>query len=344
MVRIAILSLFLFLGLESAAQNELLKVLPEVKGPVKHHFYQTLMDDHGSYASIPISVIKGKEAGPTLAIIAGIHGYEYPPIIAMQTLIQEIKPALLSGTLIILPMANPNAFYGREPFLNPQDGLNLNRVFPGDSLGTITERIADFMTNSIISESDVFIDIHGGDANEDLLPFVCYYNNESKPVQTSLAKRLSEASGFEYVVSYAYTLKDEEPAKYAFKQAVQDGKTGLSIEAGKLGNVQEDEVDLIKNGVYNMLNELDMYTIKEQAKPKIIRLDKQSYLRSAYKGVFYSDYKAGDRVEQGAEVGVIKNAFGEIITTIIAPVEGIILYKIGTPPVNKGETIMCIGF
>jgi len=102
-----------------------------------------------------------------------------------------------------------------------------------------------FITENIIPASDVFLDIHGGDAPEDLLPFICYYNNKNRPAQTQLAKELSDASGFEYVVSYPYTITDEEPAKYVFKQAVQDGKTGLSIEAGKLGIVQEEAVNLI---------------------------------------------------------------------------------------------------
>ena len=71
--------------------------------------------------------------------------------------------------------------------------------------------------------------------------------------QTQRAKELSEVSGFQYVVSYPYSLSDDEPAKYAFKQAVQDGKIGVSIESGKLGKVEKADVDLVKKGVYNML-------------------------------------------------------------------------------------------
>ena len=74
-----------------------------------------------------------------------------------------------------------------------------------------------------------------------------------------MAKRLSDISGFQYVVSYPYTITDEEPAKYAFKQAVQDGKIALSIESGKLGLVEEDTVALTVHGVLNMLHEMGMY-------------------------------------------------------------------------------------
>ena len=105
-------------------------------------------------------------------------------------------------------------------------------------------------------------------------------------------------SGFEYIVSYAYTLKDDDPAKYVFKQAVQDGKTGISIEAGKLGNVQPEAVKLIKIGVYNMLNKMGMYAKATEAKGALIRLNNQAYIRSPEQGIFYSDHKAGDSVKE----------------------------------------------
>ena len=62
-----------------------------------------------------------------------------------------------------------------------------------------------------------------------------------------MARRLSDISGFQYVVSYPIPF-NEEPAKYAFKQAVQDGKIALSIESGKLGLVEEDTVALTVHG------------------------------------------------------------------------------------------------
>ena len=83
-------------------------------------------------------------------MIAGVHGYESPPIMASQELIQEIDKDSISGTLIIIPMANPRALYARTPNINPEDGLNLNRIFPGAPDGSITERIADFITHQVI--------------------------------------------------------------------------------------------------------------------------------------------------------------------------------------------------
>ena len=88
---------------------------------------------------------------------------------------------------LIIPIANMASFFTRTPFINPQDQKNLNNAFPGKKDGSITEQIAFFITTNIIAVSDVFLDAHGGDAPEDLLPFVCYYDNQKKPEQAPVS-------------------------------------------------------------------------------------------------------------------------------------------------------------
>lgn len=300
------------------------------------------LDDTNQSENLPISIIKGIKDDPVFTIIAGIHGYEYPPIIAVQELLKEIDPTKINGTVIILPMANKASFYGRTPFVNPLDGKNLNNAFPGSAKGTITDRIADGITREIIPYSDIFLDIHGGDAGEDLIPFVCYYDNKDE--KTENARLLSEASGMTNIVSYPYNITKTEPAKYAFKQAVQNGKTALSIEAGKLGTVQHENVKLIKDAVYNMLAYKKIYPsiIQKVIKDKKYFLN-QTYVKVPVKGIFYSSIKSGEEVKADQNIGNITDEFGKILSEIKAPVSGTILYKIGTPPVNKGETLFCIG-
>ncbi len=339
-----ILLLVLSLSSISYGQNEFTRALNLEKRPSMTKLKIGFSDSLNNEIEVPILIFKGKTSGPVFTIIAGVHGYEYPPIIAVQELLQAFNPDVLSGTLIVIPLANPASFYGRSPFVNPQDHINLNRTFPGNPHGTITQQIAHFITSSIIPASDVFLDIHGGDASEDLLPFVCYYKNQQNPKETELAKRLAEQSGFKHVVSYGYSLKPNYPAKYAFKQAVQDGKTALSIECGALGNVQTEAVALIKKGIYNMLAELKMCGTASNQNTNFTNLTHQFYIKSKHKGIFYSNFKAGDQVEKGEVIGHIKDEFGEILGEYKAFKSGIILYKIGTPPVNEGETIMCVGY
>lgn len=323
-------------------QNEFQIAFSNGARPSSKNLRIDFSDEQGNKTHLPISIIKGKEEGPVFTIIAGVHGFEYPPIVATQALLKEIEPEKLKGSLIIIPIASMGAFFARTPFNSPEDKVNLNNAFPGKANGSITEQKAHFITSHIIPLTDVFLDIHGGDAPEDLIPFVCYYNNTRKAEQTALAKKLCENSGFEYVVSYPFNISDTEPAKYAFKQAAQDGKTALSIECGKLGNVQEDHVDLIKKSVYNMLATMDMYPVASGPHPNIIYRNSQSYIKSKVRGIFYSRYKAGDTVKKGEVVGHTTDEFGNILEEYKAPNDGIILYKLATPPIDVNNTVMCI--
>jgi predicted deacylase len=295
---------------------------------------------------LPVTVIKGKEKGPVFSIVAGIHGYEYPPIIAIQELLNEIKPENVKGTLIIIPIANVEAFQKRTPFINPLDEKNLNNAFPGSPNGTPTDQIANIITKEIISNSNIFLDIHGGDANEDLLPFVCYYDRKDRPENTKLAHDLSIQSQIDHIVSYPYNLTSSETAKYAFKQATQQGITALSIEAGKLGTVQKENVEMIKTAVYNMLESSGNYIRSKSKikKSKAIFFNQQDYIKVPENGIFYSGLKSGDKVKKNQVLGYITDEFGKKKQDIISKTDGIILYKIGTPPVNKDETLFCIGY
>lgn len=149
----------------------------------------------------------------------------------------------------------------------------------------------------------------------------------------------------EYIVSYPYTLKKTDPAQYAFKQASQDGIVALSIEAGKLGTVQTENVKLIKEAVYNMFSYLNMYKAEKTTSTKNRKyLHNQSYIKVPERGFFYSTVKSGDKVTKNQNLGYITDEFGNTIHQVTAPVSGTVLYKIGTPPVSTDKTLFCIGY
>ena len=339
-----ILSYMMILSVTHIAmsQNQFQKAFTDTLRPSVHNIRIDLSDSLGNKSHLPVSIIKGKNKGLVFTLVAGVHGFEYPPIMATQELMQEIDMQKLKGTLIIIPLASLGAFYARTPFISPEDNINLNNAFPGKVDGTITQQKAHFITKNIIEVSDVFLDMHGGDAPEDLLPFICYYNNTKQPTQTALAKELCEQSGFQYVVSYPYTLSNTDPAKYAFKQAVQDGKTALSIECGRLGNVTKEEVELIKKAVCNMLSTLEMYPGGTGAHPNIIYRNSQTYIRSTVKGIFYGKFKAGDSVRKGDLIGYATDEFGILLEEYRAPNNGVVLYNLATPPINVNSTVICI--
>src|SRR5579885_3256531 len=119
----------------------------------------------------PYFAISGASDGPTLCLIAGIHGAEYPPIDAVMRFCRDLDPATLRGRVIGVPVINLPAFWERTPFVCPRDGKNPNRVFPGDANGTFSEALAYHLFETVIRRGDYLLDLHCGDLVEDLAPF-----------------------------------------------------------------------------------------------------------------------------------------------------------------------------
>ncbi|HCV81177.1 MAG TPA: succinylglutamate desuccinylase, partial [Zunongwangia profunda] len=66
-------------------------------------------------------------------------------------------------------------------------------------------------------------------------------------------------------------------------------------------------------------------------------------VESEHTGFFYSDFTSGDYVKKGLKLGYITDLFGNYISDVFSPVDGVILYKIFNPPVEKGTGLFNIG-
>ena len=296
---------------------------------------------------IPITVFHGKTGGPVLGITAGVHGYEYAPILAGQKLISKIDPTRLSGTIILVQIANVPGFLGRSPYLNPQDGKNLNRSFPGAPGGSATERIADFISNKVIGISDYFVDMHSGDAPEDLMAYAAYYQNDNLPEISEQGRQMVMHMGFDHVVVFKTTGKDymkkEFPSLYCSAEAFKAGIPAVDIECGRLGLVEPVFVDKIAAGIEHLLTHLGMQTGPSTPGHQIAFIEERSFTSSAHSGFFYPLKSSGEYVLEGMKVGYITDFFNRPLQDIYAEKSGIVLYILGTPPVNTGETLVSIG-
>lgn len=125
-------------------------------------------------SSLDAWLLRGSQPGKTLAVTAGVHGCEYNGILALRSLAESLDCNKLCGQLILLPLVNAGGFYAGVKQLNPADGKNLNREFPGCENGTETQRIAWMIEQTIYPEADFLLDIHGGDWNEELTPLVFF--------------------------------------------------------------------------------------------------------------------------------------------------------------------------
>ena len=117
----------------------------------------------GMEVTLPLHEIVGDRDGPTLGISAGIHGEEAVGVEIVYRFLTTFDLNGLSGRLLVLPVANPLS-YATISRVTPTDGGNLNRVFPGNPDGLLTEQFAHKMTEGFLRKIDYYVDMHAGGA------------------------------------------------------------------------------------------------------------------------------------------------------------------------------------
>ena len=65
-------------------------------------------------------------------------------------------------------------------------------------------------------QSTVFLDIHAGEASEDLTGFVCFCDNKNTPENTAQARRLAACAGFPLMMIDRLNISQAQPAEYAW--------------------------------------------------------------------------------------------------------------------------------
>src|SRR5579872_3400516 len=147
---------------------------------------------------LPMWLVNGAREGPTLAVTAGVHPAEYASIAAALQFGQTIDPAQIRGRVIIVPVMNLPAFSARSIYVCPLDGKNLNRVFPGNPDGTASEQIAAWVFQHAIAQGDYYVDLHGGDLVEALVPFTIFYRSGDARVDDR-SLEIAKAFGIPYL-------------------------------------------------------------------------------------------------------------------------------------------------
>lgn len=161
--------------------------------------------------SIPVHVIIGRHAGPTLTLVGTQHGEELGAVSVFRSLLGMLDPVDIRGRVIIIPVANPIAFEHQQR-ATWIDGLydattgNLNRLWPGKPNGFVTERIAHAIKSSILEVTDYLIDFHGSEV-AGLSIYYCYLMPDDGSEVADRCRQLALAFGMEIIM--------ERPGRHA---------------------------------------------------------------------------------------------------------------------------------
>ena len=190
---------------------------------------------------LPVDLLVGQAHHPCLGLVAGVHGDEYDGIVALQGLASDIIPAELQGALLIVPVANPFAFgVGRRR--TPEDAQDLNRVFPGDRDGSLSERLAALLSREILLQADAVFTLHGSGANGVLSPWIEFLDVPGAVGRASY--EMARSSGFDDLIAL-----DRLPGRLLTAM----GDLGVPLiegEVGGRGTTRRENVRYYRERVY----------------------------------------------------------------------------------------------
>jgi len=296
----------------------------------------------GAGTSIPVTIIRGTKKGTTLALVAGVHGAEYPPVLALYRLKDMVDPKNLSGTLVLVHIANLPSFQRRTVYFNPFDWKNLNRVFPGDPKGTLSQRMAYVLTEDVVKKCDALVDMHCGDSNEALMQYSYWMISPSEDLNAR-TKEMALAFGLRHIIIDTTRGPDPADSKYLGNTALTRGKPAITTEAGLLGRTDEESIAKNLQGALNVMKLFKMIAGAPPVLADPVWIDKYEVVNSGFDGLFHPKVEMRAMVAEGQTVGVVKDYAGAVKEELKAPFAGIILYIIGTPPANKGEPLFEVG-
>ncbi|MFP1681724.1 N(2)-acetyl-L-2,4-diaminobutanoate deacetylase DoeB [Alloalcanivorax sp. C16-1] len=284
---------------------------------------------------IPITVVRNGE-GPTALLTGGNHGDEYEGITALLKLARRLRAEDVTGRVIIVPMMNhPAALNGTRT--SPIDKGNLNRAFPGNPTGTLTERIADYFTRYLVPLCDLALDIHSGGRTLDLLPFAATHRLDDG----DLARRCLEGA-LAFGAPNTLLMAELEGAALYDTVVEAQGKVFISTELRGGGTSTPESVALAEQGVENVLRHAGILAGEPQAGPtRLLEIpDAAHYLQSEHAGLLEFAVNLGDPVTAGDLIARVHSLerTGVDPAEYRAPVDGLLIGRRHPARVSLGDT------
>ncbi len=279
---------------------------------------------------MPVQVIAGRKAGPTLFVSAAIHGDELNGVEIIRRLLRRKIINSIRGTLVAVPIVNVHGFLDQSRYL--PDRRDLNRSFPGSPKGSIAARLANLFIKEIVSKADYGIDLHTGAINRSNLPQIRANLNDAPTLE------IAQAFGAPVIIDS--NLRDGSLRACA----AEIGIPILIYEAGEALRFEETSIRAGLRGIFNVMRHIGMLPAKKSGKrvaPVVARSTR--WVRAGRSGIVSNQAKLGRRVSEGEQLATISDPIGQRDEIMTAPFDGIVIGRSNLPLAHEGDALFHLG-
>jgi uncharacterized protein len=300
----------------------------------------------GSPVDVPVVVIRGAADGPTAYLQAGIHGDEVTGIEVCRRVVASLDPATLRGTVVAVPIGNVPAYRNRSrSFLDEERGpIDMNRVFPGDLAGLLTERIAATLVEEFLRPADYAVDFHSALAGCAIAPCAYVSGAEGHAVR-HVQERLADA------FALGLTCLQEGTTEFGHSNltrsfcatAERAGVPAIIAEMGESGRITADVVDHGVAGTRRALAALGNLAADDAPAPEpSVRFRAIAFVHAESGGLVNHAVALGDPVEEGDVLGAIVDPLSGEEMPVVSPVAGIVLRLLTLGTCNVGAELVWV--
>lgn len=261
-------------------------------------------DSAWGHVMVPVCIVNGTRDGATALITGGNHGDEYEGPIAIRHLMNTVEAEQVMGRLILIPSLNHPAFMAATR-TSPIDGVNMNRAFPGSTTGTITQKIAAFMNETLIPLADLMVDFHSGGKTLDFLPMAI-----SHILDDAEQDRRCATAARAFSAPYTARLREIDDTGMLDGAAERAGKTFVTTEIGGAGTATPQSAEVAISGLRNVLAFHAIYDWPAGSAPSrgLDLSDPNGFHFATHGGLFHPHVALGDNVETGQRLATIYDA------------------------------------
>lgn len=284
----------------------------------------------GTASSLAVRVLHGAKPGPAVFVSAAIHGDEIIGTAIIQRLAKELDPAMLAGTVMLVPVANIFGFITHSRYL--PDRRDLNRSFPGSAGGSLAGQLAHVFYREVVARCQLGIDIHSAAIHRYNLPQIRIAAGNRKLVELAMA--------FGAPVIIESPLRDGSLRDLAQKHGVDM----LLMEAGEALRFDRLSIETGVEGVTRVLAHLGMIEADDGLSAVGIpaRANRSVWVRSPRGGVVQMVRESGAPVRKGDVLACVSGLFGEEPQEMVSPLDGIIIGHATLPVVHQGDALFHI--
>ena len=286
----------------------------------KHAFYfEGVQMPTGQHWYVSVLVAVGAKPGKRVALTSGVHGDEISPVHMIQTVMSQLDPAQMSGTVLAVPDVSRPALEGMaRRWPNSGRGIDLidmNREWPGNENGaSAPSRHAGLLFNRLLRpNADYALDFHTGATGTDFT--ACNVARMELPDVRAMAELFPIDQIFD---NPAY------PTLLA-NVFINVGIPALTPEIGASRILDLSMIPLFVEGTMNVLKHHGIIAgaIGRTGKHTNIFIGNSGHTVLATHGGFVELLvKLNDKVKVGQKVAIQRNTFGEVVAEYTSGVDG----------------------